>query len=120
MHVRLLAAFSIALGAVPALATTIDARALARFDQSYVYCESKFPELTGKRDEAYLSLWRQSADKKALAELAGARKSAAYLSERTLIQKNKAKGVSAPASSPIEHQCQAVLAELQKTRKTKP
>jgi hypothetical protein len=53
-------------------AFTVDAKALARYDISYVQCEARYPEMRGHRDEAYLSLWRIKPDEKALAQLAAA------------------------------------------------
>ena len=98
---------------------TIDAKALARFDRSYIVCEAKFPDMKGHRDEAYLSLWRVRPDQKALGELAAARQSATYRSEQARIRKDDAKRASQAASSPIEQQCQALWNEAQGTRKAR-
>ena len=43
-----------------------DAKALARYDSSYVQCEARNPEMKGHRDEAYLELWRIPPDQKSL------------------------------------------------------
>ena len=102
-----------------AQAMTIDAKALARFDRSYVVCEAKFPAMKGQRDEAYLSLWRIKPDQKAKAELATARKTASYQSERSLLQKNGADAAAPAASSPILQQCQALWAEAQGNKKAR-
>ena len=112
IHVSLLALFAVVAPAA-AHAMTIDAKALARYDLSYVTCERTFPDMKGHRDEAYLSLWRVKADAKARAELAAVRKGAVYQAERTRAQKAAAKGTASAASSPIEKQCQALWHESQ-------
>ena len=100
-------------------ARTIDAKALARYDISYAKCESRFPDMRGHRDEAYLNLWRVKPDEKALAELAAARKGTAYQSERKRVAQAAAKGASAPASGVLERECQALWAENQRAPKAK-
>ena len=112
IHVSLLALFAVVAPAA-AHAMTIDAKALARYDLSYVTCERTFPDMKGHRDEAYLSLWRVKADAKARAELAAVRKGAVYQAERARAQKAAAKGTASAASSPIEKQCQALWHESQ-------
>jgi hypothetical protein len=102
-----------------ARAISVDAKALARFDISYVKCESQFPDMRGQRDTAYLSLWRVKMDDKARAQLAAARKGAAYQSERRRLLQSGAAGAAAAASSPIEQQCQALRAETQRAAKPK-
>jgi ParB-like chromosome segregation protein Spo0J len=103
-----------------AQAMTIDAKALARFDRSYIVCEAKFPAMKGHRDEAYLSLWRVKPGAAARAELAAARKAASYRAEQARLQKGGANAASAAASSPIEQQCQALWAEALGTPKARP
>jgi len=98
-----------------AWALSIDAKALARYDNSYVVCESAFPEMRGHRDEAYLSLWRAKADAANRAQLAGVRKGAAYKAERNRIVKTAATASAPAASSPIKQQCQALWGEAQRT-----
>jgi len=100
--------------APPAQAMSIDPKALARFDHGYTVCEAKNPAMKGQRDPAYLSLWKVKADSKARAELAAARKTAAYRAEQVAVQKRDAKGAAPAASSPIEQQCQALWAEAQR------
>ena len=98
-----------------AWALSIDAKALARYDNSYVVCEAEFPEMRGHRDEAYLSLWRIKADTAAIARLAEARKSKPYQTEHTrLVQAAKSPAAKASSASPIEQQCQALWGEAQK------
>ena len=96
-----------------ARALTIDAKALARFDVSYAKCETQYPQMRGRRDEAYLSLWRQKADDKNRADLNAARKKPEYRSERKRALQPPAK--SASAASPLELQCQALWAETQRS-----
>ena len=104
----------LALAAPAAHALAVDAKALARYDTSYVTCEAKFPEMRGQRDEAYLSLWRVKADDKARAQLAAVRKGAPYQAERKRLLQAGAKAASAAASSPIERECQALWGERQR------
>ncbi len=106
---------SLATSAAHALA--IDAKALARYDISYLKCEAKYPDMRGQRDQAYLSLWRVKPDEKALAELAAVRKGAVYEAERKRVMQAAAKGTAPAASSPLEQQCQALWAERQRMAK---
>ena len=117
-HATLL--FLLALVAPLAQAMSIDPKALARFDRGYTVCEAKNPLMKGQRDQAYLSLWKVKADSKARAELAAARKTAAYRTEQATVKKRDARGAAPPASSPIEQQCQALWIETQGTAKKKP
>ena len=111
---------SLVAAAVPAHAFTVDAPGLARFDNSYVTCEAKFPAMRGHRDEAYLNLWRIKADASALAQLNQARKSKPYQAEHARLQQ-AAKAPAAKASSSIEQQCQALWGETQRAgSKTRP
>ncbi len=116
-HATLL--FLLTLAASVAQAMTVDPKALARFDHGYTVCETKNPAMKGQRDQAYLSLWKVKADTQARAELAAARKTAAYRSEQAAVQKRNAQGAAPAASSPIEHQCQALWAEAQGAAKKK-
>lgn len=110
-HATLL--FLLTLAATLAQAMTIDPKALARFDHGYTVCEAKNPAMKGQRDQAYLSLWKVKADTKARAELAAARKTVVYRNAQAALHKRDAKGAAPAASSPIEHQCQALWAEAQ-------
>lgn len=118
-HATLLLLFTLAAPLV-AQAMSIDPKALARFDRGYTVCEAKNPLMKGQRDQAYLSLWKVKADSKARAELAAARKTAAYRHEQAAVKKRDASGAAPPASSPIEQQCQALWAETQGAAKQKP
>ena len=111
-HATLL--FLLALVAPLAQAMSIDPKALARFDRGYTVCEAKNPLMKGQRDQAYLSLWKVKADSKARAELAAARKTAAYRTEQATVKKRDASGAAPAASSPIEQQCQALWVEAQR------
>jgi hypothetical protein len=109
----------LALVADAAHALSIDAKAMARFDLSYAQCESQFPDMRGRRDEAYLSLWRVKADEKARAQLAGVRKGGVYQAERRRVLQATAQGHAPVASSPLEQQCQALRTETQRVMKAK-
>jgi hypothetical protein len=119
MHPSFPLAALLALAVSTAHALTIDAKALARFDISYAKCETQFPAMRGHRDESYLSLWRVNADKKARAQLAEVRKGALYQAERRLVLQGTAPSASAPASSVLQQQCQALWAETQRVEKLK-
>lgn len=109
---------SAVLGA-PAHALTIDAKGLARYDLSYVECESRFPDLRGKRDDAYLAMWRVKPTAKLRSDLATARRSGVYQAERRRVLDATAKGAAPQASSPIEHQCQALRSEARRVGSVK-
>jgi hypothetical protein len=101
---------TLAMLPIAAHAFSVDPKNLARYDLSYVQCEQMHPDMKGKRDEAYLGMYRSPVDKQSLAALAKARKSAAYRSEREIALKAAPNGVL-PASSPLSQQCKAVWAE---------
>ncbi|MEO8923499.1 MAG: hypothetical protein ABI330_11870 [Caldimonas sp.] len=97
-------------------ARAFDAKALARYDASYVKCESQYPEMKGHGDEAYLSLWRMKAEPKYVAELVKLRRSAVYTAEkqRALRTAVAAKGTAAAASSPLSRECIGLWGEYQR------
>jgi hypothetical protein len=103
-----------ALLAAPAQALTIDAKALARYDLSYVQCESRYADMRGQRDEAYLAMWRLKPTTKLRTDLATARRSGIYQAERRRVLDAAAKGAAPAASSPIGHQCQALRTEARR------
>jgi hypothetical protein len=111
---------AVVLASPAAWALTIDAKALARYDNSYLVCEAAIPAMRGHRDEAYLSLWRAKADAANRAQLAQTRKSTAYQSERSRILQAGATTAASAASSPIKQECQALWGEAQKFVKAKP
>lgn len=120
MHKSAILFALLAVGAGAAHALSIDARAMARFDVSYSKCESQFPDMRGRRDEAYLSLWRVRPDEKVRARLAAVRKGGIYQAERRRVLQAAAQGNSPAASSPLEQQCQALRTETQRAMKAKP
>lgn len=117
------------LAGTAANAMTIDAKALARFDVSYVKCEAKFPSMRGQADEAYLSLWRVKLDDTTRAQLTASRSSAAYKSERQRMLRQGAKAASSATASSsasassaaitLDRECQALAAETQRAAKAK-
>ncbi len=113
------ALLALAVATPAAHALSIDAKALARYDNSYLKCEARYPDMRGHRDEAYLSLWRVKPDEKALAQLASARKGAAYEAERKRLVQAAAKGAAPAASGVLERQCQGLWAERQRVEKLK-
>lgn len=92
----------------------LDPQAMARFDLGYAKCEARLPAMRGHRDDAYLSLRRLQLDDSRRRQLAAARRSAAYQGELRRVKTAEAQGVAPAASSPIEHQCQALWAETQR------
>ncbi len=92
-----------------------DAKGLARYDASYVKCESQFPDMRGHGDEAYLNLWRVKPDDKSKAQLAKLRSSSAYLSERQRAVQAAAR--TASAASAVSRECQGLWAEYQRQGK---
>lgn len=93
-----------------------DAAGLAKFDLGYSRCEARFAPMKGARDEAYLAAYRVKADEAARKRLAALRDSAAYRKERRSAQAAAAAASAASAASPIEHQCQALWAQVQRAR----
>lgn len=92
----------------------LDPQAMARFDLGYAKCEARLPAMRGHRDDAYLSLRRLQLDDARRRQLAAARRSAAYQGELRRVKTAEAQGVAPAASSPLEHQCQALWAETQR------
>lgn len=90
-----------------------DAAGLARFDLGYSRCEARFAHMKGARDEAYLAAYRVKADEAARKRLASLRDSAAYRKERRSAQAAPAAS-AASAASPLEHQCRALWAQVQR------
>jgi hypothetical protein len=109
-----IAAMALAVAANTAQAISVDAKALARFDVSFGQCEKQIPQMRGRRDEAWLSLWRTRADDSSRADLAKARKSGVYVAEHRRVLQAQAAGTAPAASSPIDQQCQALWAETQR------
>lgn len=114
------AAVALAVLANGAQAISVDAKALARFDISFGQCEKQIPQMRGRRDEAWLSLWRTRADDSSRADLARARKSGVYVAEHRRMLRAQAAGQAPAASSPVDQQCQALWAETQRVVKKQP
>ena len=114
----LVTALTLSLLSAEASARAYDAKALARYDVSYVNCESQFPVMRGHGDEAYLNLWRIKLDDQTRAQLAKVRASAAYQSERQRALRAAPKTPAAAASSPISRECQGLWGEYQRTRQS--
>ena len=108
------AGLALAASAPYAHALTIDAKALARYDISFVHCETQFADLKGRRDDAYLAMWRTKATPQLRNELAAARKTAPYQAERKRVLDATARGAAPAASTPIAQQCQALRTETQR------
>ena len=97
-------------------ALAIDAKGLARFDISYVKCETYYPDLRGQRDDAYLAMWRLKPTDKLRADLATARRSGIYQAERRRTLDAIGKKAMPAASSPVDQQCQALRNETRRVR----
>jgi hypothetical protein len=111
---RLLAVFAmLLLSPLAAHAISYDPKELARYDLSYAQCESQYPQMKGRRDQAYVAIWRLRSSDKTVAQLAKVRKGATYKTERERALKAAPNGVLA-ASSPLAHQCEALWNEAQK------
>jgi hypothetical protein len=119
MRTPLLFALALALSlmAAQANARAFDAKQLARYDASYVKCESQFPDMRGHGDEAYLNLWRVKLDDKTKARLDRLRGGAVYQAEKQRLLRASASKVSAAASGPLNRECQGLWAEYQRTGK---
>lgn len=104
------------LMASSAQALPSDIKVLAQFDLGYAKCETRFAHMRGKRDEAYLALWKVKPDAKKRAELASVRKGAKYQQERQLAQKAMGNDTSPEMEEKLSRQCQATWAETQANR----
>ncbi len=92
-----------------------DPKALARYDASYVQCEASFPEMKGRRDDAYLSLWRVKPGPKATARLAEVRSSAPYKAEHRMATRRRP-SAQPDAVKAVERQCRGLFGELERTK----
>jgi len=100
-HTALLAvSLALSLFAGEAAARAYDAKALARYDTSYQKCESRFAEMRGHRDEAYLSLWRIKLVPKTQAELTKLRASPTYGAEQKRLAMTPPSAPASAAMSP--------------------
>ena len=119
IHLLLAAVLSIASALTAAEDRRYDAKALARYDVSYVRCEASFPEMKGHRDDAYMSLWRMTPGPKTAARLAEVRSSATYKSEQRTAKREAAGANDAESVKALERQCKALWGEAQKTPQPK-
>ena len=91
-------------------------KSLAQFDAGYAQCEKKYPEMRGRGDVAYASLYRLKLDDSLRATLAESRSSALYKSERRRASQNLSKSVAASdVAERLELQCQALQREIAKS-----
>ena len=119
IHLLLAAALVTASALASAEDKRYDPKALARYDVSYVRCETSFPEMKGHRDDAYMSLWRMKPGPKTTARLTEVRSSATYKSEQRLAKREAANASGPDAVKTLEHQCKGLWGEMQKTPKPK-
>ncbi|MEO8154812.1 MAG: hypothetical protein ABI605_17240 [Rhizobacter sp.] len=98
--------------ATSAHAMPADAKKLAQFDVGYSQCEERFPDMKGHRDEAYLALWRVSADDKARAQLAAIRKGGTYEKARQAALRASPKKPGPEIEAKLKQQCAATWAEV--------
>ncbi len=91
-----------------------DVKVLARFDLGYAKCELRFDHMRGKRDDAYLALYRVRATPKARAELAQARKSALYKRESDMARQSMPQITAPDMEEKLAQQCEATWAETQR------
>jgi len=108
------------LFATSAQAAPADAKRLAQFDIGYAKCEKLYPQMLGHRDEAYLALWKVSADDKARARLATLRKGGAYKKERQLALKSMDKNSGPAYEAKLKQQCEGTWGEAQANAPAKP
>ncbi|HEX7441592.1 MAG TPA: hypothetical protein VF319_16010 [Caldimonas sp.] len=115
IHRLLATALALASATVAAEDRRYDPKALARYDVSYVRCESSFPEMKGHRDDAYLSLWRIKPGPRPAARLTEIRNSALYKSEHRLATRQAASASEPAAVKALERQCRGLWGEAQRT-----
>ena len=119
IHLLIAAALATASALASAEDKRYDPKALARYDVSYVRCEASFPEMKGRRDDAYMSLWRMKPGPKTTARLAEVRSSATYKSEQRVATRQAASASAPDAVKALERQCKGLWGEMQKTPKPK-
>lgn len=119
IHLLLAAALVTASTLASAGDKRYDPKALARYDVSYVRCETSFPEMKGHRDDAYLSVWRMKPGPKTTARLTEVRSSATYKSEQRLAKREAANASGPDAVKTLEQQCKGLWGEMQKTSNPK-
>ena len=98
-----------------ALAAAPRSKSLAQFDAGYAQCEKKHPEMLGRGDQAYASLYRLRLDDALRTTLAESRRSTQYKTERRRAAQNLSRSVAASdVSERLELQCQALQREIAK------
>ncbi len=117
IHFLLAALLAVASASASAEDKRYDPKALARYDVSYVRCEATFPEMKGRRDDAYMSLWRMKPGPKTAARLTEVRNSATYKSEHRLATRQAASASEPSAAKTLERQCRGLWGEMQATPK---
>jgi hypothetical protein len=106
----------VAIACNAAWAAAPRSKSLAQFDSGYAQCEKKYPEMRGRGDQAYASLYRLKLDDALRASLAESRSSALYKSERRRASQNLTKSVAASdVAQRLELQCQALQREIAKS-----
>jgi hypothetical protein len=109
----------VAIACSGASAASPRSKSLAQFDAGYAQCEKKYPEMAGRGDQAYASLYRLRLDDALRTTLAESRRSTQYKTERRRAAQNLAKSVAASdVSERLELQCQALQREIAKTPHT--
>ena len=105
------------MGFVPAaMALKVDAQGLARFDVNHAMCEARVAEMRGRGDEIYLSLWNAKLEMSSRAQLAQARKSAPYVTERRRLVPTPIKASEAAAFEP---ECRSLWTQARRSMKDK-
>ncbi|MSQ18881.1 MAG: hypothetical protein EXR39_04830 [Betaproteobacteria bacterium] len=113
---RKLALLPCILAFVPMLTegATVDPKALARFDLTYVRCEAQMPRLRGHRDAAYLGMWSPKVHDKVRGQLTVARNGPVYGAERQRIKQAAAQRTSGPAPRADAEECKTLLEEVER------
>ena len=114
LHLLLATAVVAASASAGAQIRAYEPKSLARYDVSYGRCEKMYPDMKGRRDEAYLALWRAKPNEKTKARLAEARGSATYKAEREIALAGGVKSSAPNAAKTLENECSALRGELKR------
>ena len=117
LHLLLAAAVVAASASAGAQTHAYEPKSLARYDVSYGRCEKMYPDMKGRRDEAYLALWRAKPNEKTKTRLAEARSSATYKAERQIALAGGVKSSAPDAATTLDHECRALRGELKRATK---
>jgi hypothetical protein len=102
--------------ALPAAGAPARSKSLAQFDSGYAQCERLYPDMRGRRDEAYASVYRLKLDDTLRGQLDETRKSAPYRSERRRAAQTLVKNAAASdVAQRLELQCQGLKREMAKS-----